>query len=80
MTLPTTTIAPVALRPIRPDDKLRLAAGLTCLSEETRYRRFLSAKPRFTDTELRFVHVDHRCDPFCWNQRTAFSSAVRTGD
>jgi GNAT superfamily N-acetyltransferase len=43
------------IRPIRPGDKeaLRRAHGL--LSRETIYRRFLSAKPRLTAADLRYL-------------------------
>jgi RimJ/RimL family protein N-acetyltransferase len=43
------------IRPIRPDDKARLAAGHSQLSAETIHRRFLSAKPRLSSTELRYL-------------------------
>ena len=45
----------VRLRPIRPDDKDLLAAGLTQLSQETVRRRFMAAKPRFSSSELRYL-------------------------
>jgi RimJ/RimL family protein N-acetyltransferase len=45
----------VVIRPIRPDDKERLAAGLQNLSQETIRRRFLAAKPRFSSWELRYL-------------------------
>ena len=45
----------VTIRPIRPDDKDRLREGLRRLSEDTIRRRFLSAKPRFTSAELRYL-------------------------
>ena len=51
------------VRPISPHDKDLLASGLAHLSPESVYRRFLSAKPRFTAGELRYLteidHVDH---------------------
>ena len=43
------------IRPIEPDDKARLAEGLRRLSNETIRRRFLAAKPRFTQAELRYL-------------------------
>jgi RimJ/RimL family protein N-acetyltransferase len=53
----------VAIRPIEPGDKARLAEGLRRLSQETIRRRFLAAKPRFTSAELRYLTeidgVDH---------------------
>jgi RimJ/RimL family protein N-acetyltransferase len=64
MTLRTSAALPgIALRPIRPDDKHLLVAGLGRLSERSRYQRFLSAKPRLSPSELRYLtevdHVDH---------------------
>jgi GNAT superfamily N-acetyltransferase len=54
---------PILIRPIREDDKQLLASGLDRLSEESRQMRFLSAKPRFTSRELRYLTevdgVDH---------------------
>lgn len=51
------------VRPISPNDKDLLASGLAHLSPESVYRRFLSAKPRFSAAELRYLteidHVDH---------------------
>ncbi len=45
----------VAFRYIRPDDKERLAAALGRLSPESQRRRFLTAKPRFSSSELRYL-------------------------
>ena len=45
----------VWIRPIEPDDKWRLQEGLRRLSLQTIHRRFLSAKPRFTAAELRYL-------------------------
>jgi RimJ/RimL family protein N-acetyltransferase len=45
----------VLIRPIEPDDKPKLAAGLRSLSNETIRRRFLAAKPRFSSSELRYL-------------------------
>ena len=51
----------VLIRPIRPEDKPMLAAGLRFLSDESIRKRFLAAKPRFTSTELRYLtEVDQR--------------------
>jgi GNAT superfamily N-acetyltransferase len=51
----------VRVRPIRPDDKPLLSAGLRFLSDESIRKRFLAAKPRFTSTELRYLtEIDHR--------------------
>jgi RimJ/RimL family protein N-acetyltransferase len=53
----------VAFRYIRPDDKDRLALAFASLSPETRYKRFLSPKPRLTSSDLRYLTeldgVDH---------------------
>jgi len=43
------------IRPIRPDDKERLALALSRLSRETIRRRFLAAKPRLSASELRYL-------------------------
>jgi GNAT superfamily N-acetyltransferase len=49
----------VELRLMRPKDEGLLRAGFEALSEQSRYRRFLSPKPRLTDSELRyFTRVD----------------------
>src|SRR5687767_13551556 len=42
-------------RHIRPDDKGRLAAGLARMSPESRQKRFLMPKPRFSSAELRYL-------------------------
>ena len=55
--------APIYIRTIRPDDKYLLADGLTRLSFESRYKRFLAPKNRFTLDELRYLTeidgIDH---------------------
>jgi RimJ/RimL family protein N-acetyltransferase len=45
----------ILFRHIRPDDKGRLAAGLQRMSPESRRRRFLMPKPRFSSSELRYL-------------------------
>jgi RimJ/RimL family protein N-acetyltransferase len=45
----------VVIRAIRPGDKAMLSRGLALLSEESRRRRFLGAKPRLTAGELRYL-------------------------
>jgi acetyltransferase len=51
----------VAIRPIRGDDADRLEASHALLSPDTRYRRFLAAKPRLTSEEVRYLtEVDGR--------------------
>jgi GNAT superfamily N-acetyltransferase len=50
----------VEIRPIGPDDKDELQRGFERLSEQSRYRRFLSPRGPLTDSELRyFTEVDH---------------------
>lgn len=50
----------VVTRPIEPGDKDALLSGFERLSEESRYRRFLSATPRLTESQLRYLtEVDH---------------------
>jgi GNAT superfamily N-acetyltransferase len=46
---------PVLIRPIRADDKRLLETGLRNLSKTSVQRRFLTAKPRFTRSELRYL-------------------------
>jgi RimJ/RimL family protein N-acetyltransferase len=51
----------VEIRPIRPDDKALLAAGMRQLSERSAYQRFLGPKHELTARELRYLtEVDHR--------------------
>jgi acetyltransferase len=45
----------VEIRPIRADDKARLAAGHARLSAESQRRRYLAAKPRLTAADLRYL-------------------------
>src|SRR4051794_5458755 len=45
----------VRIRAIRPHDKLELAAALAHLSPDTVHKRFLSAKPNFSEAELRYL-------------------------
>jgi len=55
--------SPIFVRPIRPDDKALLVDGLARLSPDSRYKRFLGPKPRFTVSDLRYLTeidgVDH---------------------
>ena len=46
---------PVIVRPIRPEDKALLQAGLRMASPESIRRRFLAPKPRLTGAELRYL-------------------------
>ncbi len=45
----------VRIRQIEPTDKVMLMVAHSRLSEETVYRRFLSAKPRLSGSELRYL-------------------------
>jgi GNAT superfamily N-acetyltransferase len=52
--------ARVVTRPIEPGDKRALLEGFEQLSDESRYRRFLSATPRLSESQLRYLtEVDH---------------------
>ena len=49
------------VRPIRPGDKELLAAGFDRLSDDSRYRRFLTSMPRLSSSQLAYLtEVDHR--------------------
>jgi RimJ/RimL family protein N-acetyltransferase len=45
----------VTIRPIRPQDKAELTAGLGRLSQASRQKRFLSPKTHFSASELRYL-------------------------
>ena len=50
----------IVIRALQPEDKPLLVEGLERMSEESRYRRFLSPKPSFTSAELAYLtEVDH---------------------
>ena len=52
---------PVLIRPIVPEDKAMLAAGMADLSEQSAYQRFLSPKAMLSTDELRYLtEVDFR--------------------
>src|ERR1700677_527729 len=53
---------PVLIRPIRADDGERLSASHARLSPESRYRRFLSAKPELTGADVRYLVEDDGLD------------------
>lgn len=55
MTIKLTDGTPVTLREIRADDKELLAAGHARLSEKSRLKRFLAAKPKLTASDLRYL-------------------------
>ena len=51
----------VLIRPIAPEDKAMLAAGMAGLSEQSVYQRFLSPKAELSADELRYLtEVDFR--------------------
>jgi len=43
----------VAVRPMLPGDRLDLIAGFDHLSEQTKYRRFMTSKPRLSERDIR---------------------------
>jgi RimJ/RimL family protein N-acetyltransferase len=45
----------VRIRPIQPDDKAELTAGLGRLSEASVHKRFMSPKTHFSSAELRYL-------------------------
>ncbi len=50
----------VGIRPIQPDDKEALLAGFERLSEESRYKRFLTPMETLTSSQLAYLtEVDH---------------------
>jgi RimJ/RimL family protein N-acetyltransferase len=54
----------LVIRPIFPSDKAMLSDGLSRLSEESRRRRFLTAKPRLSAGELRYLTEVDGCDHY----------------
>jgi RimJ/RimL family protein N-acetyltransferase len=56
----------VMLRPIRPDDKRRLAEGLARLSETSRAFRFMSPVDALTDEQLTYLTEIDYYDHFAW--------------
>src|SRR4051794_1367788 len=51
---------PILIRPIRPEDREELAAGMERLSPESRYRRFFTPTSGLSPTELSYLtEVDH---------------------
>jgi RimJ/RimL family protein N-acetyltransferase len=54
----------VRIRPIRSDDGERLQASHARLSPESRYRRFLAAKPQLTPADARYLVDLDGCDHF----------------
>jgi acetyltransferase len=60
-TAPLARGAHLRVRPVTVADRDRIAAGFERLSAESRYRRFLSPKPRLSGAELTYLtDIDHR--------------------
>lgn len=60
------------VRPITPDDKAELQAGLDRLSTESRYRRFFSSVTELRPDQLRYLtELDYRAH-FAWGAYTAY--------
>jgi GNAT superfamily N-acetyltransferase len=57
---------PVVLRPIRADDKERLAEGLQRLSEGSRFRRFMAPVSGLSDEQLAYLTEIDYYDHFAW--------------
>ena len=53
----------IVIRPIRPEDRSELAAGMQRLSPESRYRRFLTPASELSAAQLSYLtevdHIDH---------------------
>src|SRR3954468_12352123 len=50
----------VIVRPVRPEDRDLFAAGFERMSQESRYRRFMSHKKKLSERELDFfTQLDH---------------------
>lgn len=54
------------VRPIRPDDKEALVAGLSRLSKESTYRRFLRPVTTLSERELRYLTEIDYTNHFAW--------------
>jgi len=49
----------ISIRPIRPEDGPALSDAYDRLSDETKYKRFLAAKPHLTGSDIRYLtHAD----------------------
>lgn len=56
----------IRVRPVLPDDKERLLAGLSHLSPESRYRRFFSATSSLSPAMLAYLTELDYADHFAW--------------
>lgn len=69
----------VVLRPIRPEDKAALVDGLSRLSPESRYRRFMRAVTSLNERELRYLTEIDYTDHFAWVAVSADPDAAHPG-
>ncbi len=56
----------VSVRPLRPSDRHLVAAGFDSLSEESRYRRFMTPTSRLTHRQLDYFTQLDQIDHFAW--------------
>jgi GNAT superfamily N-acetyltransferase len=69
-----------AIRPIRPEDKQALLAGFERLSDDSRYKRFLTPMERLSSSQLAYLtEVDHRDHEALIAYDMATSDAVGVG-
>jgi GNAT superfamily N-acetyltransferase len=61
----------VIIRPIRPDDKKKLAAGLEALSPHSRYLRFMRPVAELSDRELAYLTELDYTHHFAWAAQAA---------
>ncbi len=67
------------VRPVTPDDKAELQAGLAKLSPESRYRRFFSSVAELNADQLRYLtELDYRSH-FAWGAFTAYGEQPGIG-
>lgn len=57
---------PIRIRPVGPDDKAAIAAGLRELSPESQYLRFLQLRSEFSERELAYLTELDYVDHFAW--------------
>ncbi len=70
----------VEIRPIRADDALRLQAAHARLSPESRYRRFLGAKPILSTQDVRYLVDVDGADHFALVATATAPAAATDGD
>jgi len=56
----------ICLRPVSPADKQKIAAGLTRLSPESRYRRFMAPLEELSEERLRYLTEIDYDNHFAW--------------